>query len=381
MQRYLDYNATCPPVPAAIEAVARVAAEAPGNPSSLHWAGRAARRTIDDARDALADYVGAEPGSIVFTSGCTEADNIAIHSALSYCQPGRIVTTAIEHPAVLQPLERFVEERAESDGWQLVRVRPDKSGLVAAEKMIEAITPDTRLVCMMMCNNETGAVLPVQPVAEHCREQGVPMLIDAAQALGKLPLNFNSLGADFLTLSAHKIGGPKGVGALVVRRGVRISELTPGGGQERGRRSGTENVPGIAGFAAALGEIDFAAYRSLRDEFERLLTEAIPDARIAAGEVERMPNTSLVLLPGMDGETLLMQLDLAGFAVASGSACSSGKREPSHVLLAMGISEALARSSIRVSFGPESSGEDVEALVQELVRVHKRLRGMAGLAA
>ena len=377
MQRYLDYNATCPPVREAIEAVARVAAEAPGNPSSLHWAGRAARRTIDDARDRLAAYIGAEPGCVVFTSGCTEADNIAIHSALSFCQPGRIVTTALEHPAVAQPLERFVEERGED--WQLVRVRPERNGLVSAEKMIETITPETRLVCMMMCNNETGAVLPVEPVAAHCRAHGIPMLIDAAQALGKLPFSFSELGVDFLTVSAHKIGGPKGVGALIVKRGVRINELTPGGSQERGRRSGTENVPGIAGFAAALGKVDFAACRPLRDEFEQLLSQAIPEAKIVAGEIERMPNTSLVLLPGMDGETLLMQLDLAGFAVASGSACSSGKREPSHVLLAMGISEQLARSSIRVSFGPDNSSADAEALVQELVKVYKRLKGMAGL--
>ena len=379
MQRYLDYNATCPPVAAAIEAVRRVAAEAPGNPSSLHWAGRAARRTIDDARDVLAEHLVAESGSIVFTSGCTEADNIAIHSALSFCQPGRIVTTAIEHPAVLQPLERFVV--AGDDRWQLIRVRPEKSGLVTVEKMIEAITPETRLVCMMLCNNETGAVLPVQPVADYCRTLGVPMLVDAAQALGKLPLDFNRLGVDFLSLSAHKVGGPKGVGALLVRRGVRVNELTPGGGQERGRRSGTENVPGIAGLAAALGEIDFTAVAPIRDEFERLLAEAIPEASIVAAGIERTPNTSLVLLPGMDGETLLMQLDLAGFAVASGSACSSGKREPSHVLLAMGVSEALARSSIRVSFGPGNSMDDAEALVEELVRVRKRLKGMAGLAA
>lgn len=377
MQRYLDFNATCPPVGAAIEAVSRVAAEAPGNPSSLHWAGRAARRTIDDARDTLAEHLGAESGSIVFTSGCTEADNIAIHSALSFCQPGRIVTTAIEHPAILQPLERYAG--AADEGWQLVRIRPDRDGLVAAEKMIEAITPDTRLVCMMMCNNETGAVQPVRAVAEHCRGLGVPMLVDAAQALGKMPLHFNRLDVDFLTLSAHKIGGPKGVGALLVRRSVRIGELTPGGGQERGRRSGTENVPGIAGFAAALGEIDFSTFAPLRDEFERLLMAAIPEAVIVAADIGRTPNTSLVLLPGMDGETLLMQLDLAGFAVASGSACSSGKREPSHVLLAMGISEPLARSSIRVSFGPGNSIDDARALVEELVRVRKRLKGMAGL--
>lgn len=381
MQRYLDYNATCPQVPASLEATARIAKEASGNPSSLHWAGRAARRIIDDARDRLASFLGAEAGSVVFTSGCTEADNIAINSILFSSQPGRVITTAIEHPAVLQPLDQYSSDQAKAEGWEIIKIRPGSDGLVKAQDMIDAITADTRLVCMMLVNNESGVVQPVQQVADYCRSLGVPMLVDAAQALGKTPVDFQLMGVDFMGLSAHKIGGPKGVGALLVRRGVRLQELTPGGGQERGRRSGTENVPGIAGFAAALGEIDFASLAPIRDAFEKQLKAAMPDVKIISGNVDRVANTSLVILPGMDGETLLMQLDLAGFAIASGSACSSGKSEPSHVLMAMGLSANMARSSIRVSFGPSNTLDDAKALVDALVTVRKRLRSMAGIAA
>ncbi|MFQ5345899.1 MAG: cysteine desulfurase family protein, partial [Mariprofundus sp.] len=337
MNRYLDFNATCPPVAAALNAVTQAATEAAGNPSSLHWAGRAARRIVDDARDKLARFVGCESGSIVFTSGGTEADNIAIHSVLSSATSGRVVCTAIEHPAVLKPLQRMADQ-----GFDVVFVRPDKHGVVTAESMIDAINDDTILVCMMLVNNESGAIQPVPEVAAHCKSRGIPMLVDAVQALGKITINFQKLGVDFMSLSAHKIGGIKGVGALLVRRGVKLHELTPGGGQERGRRSGTENVPGIAAFAAALGAIDFTAFASIRDSFEQQLKMQIPETRIISEHTARAANTSLIVLPGMDGETLLMQLDLAGFAVASGSACSSGKREPSHVLLSMGLNESVA---------------------------------------
>lgn len=381
MQRYLDYNATCPQIQISLETVTRVAKEASGNPSSLHWAGRAARRTIDDARDRLATFLDAEAGNVVFTSGCTEADNIAINSALSSSQPGRVITTAIEHPAVLQPLDQYSSEQAKKLGWDVIKVRPRSDGLVTAQSMIDAITTDTRLVCMMLLNNESGVVQPVQQVADYCRSLDIPMLVDAAQALGKISVNFQQLGVDFMGFSAHKIGGPKGVGALLVRRGVRLQELASGGGQERGRRSGTENVPGIAGFAAALGKIDFAKMAPIRNAFEEQLKAFMPDVTIASEKIERAANTSLVILPGMDGETLLMQLDLAGFAVASGSACSSGKSEPSHVLMAMGLSANMARSSIRVSFGPGNTLDDAKALVDALVAVRKRLRSMAGIAA
>ncbi|MDQ6973079.1 MAG: cysteine desulfurase family protein [Mariprofundaceae bacterium] len=375
MQRYLDHNATCPPLDAALEAQAQAARQACGNPSSLHWAGRNARRVLDDARDALATHLGVESGSVVFTSGGTEADNLAIAGYCATQQPGHIITTRIEHPAVLQPIERL-----EQAGWQVTRLRPKRSGAVAADDVAAAVQEDTRLVAVMAANNETGVLQPVAAIGALCQMHGAAFLVDAVQAMGKAKVSMRDWQADFITLSAHKIGGPRGVGALIVRRGLRLQEIAPGGGQERKRRSGTENVPGIAGFAAALGGIDFAGLAPIRDGFEKALAEALPDALVFGAEAERTANTSMFCVPGLDGETLLMQLDLAGFAVASGSACSSGKREPSHVLLAMGATQEQARSSIRVSFGPGNTDEDARALVNELQRIRQRLRGMAGAA-
>ena len=375
MQRYLDCNATCPPLEVALEAQLEAARQAYGNPSSLHWAGRNARRVLDDARDALAAHVGVESGSVVFTSGGTEANNLAISGYCATVQPGHIITSAIEHPAVLQPLVRLEEA-----GWQVTRLRPMRNGVVSADAVQAAMRDDTRLVAVMAANNETGVMQPVAEIGVLCRQRGIVFLVDAVQAMGKSRVPMRDWQADFISLSAHKIGGPRGVGALIVRRGISLSEIAPGGGQERKRRSGTENVPGIAGFSAALGGIDFSRFADIRDAFESALLEQIPDVTIFGREASRTPNTSMVCIPGLDGETLLMQLDLAGFAVASGSACSSGKREPSHVLLAMGASQEQARSSIRVSFGPGNSNEDASALVVELVRIRQRLRNMAGAA-
>jgi len=372
-RRYLDHNATCPPLDSALAAVARIAVSAPGNPSSLHWAGRAARRALDDARDRVAEFIGAESGSIVFTSGGTEANNLAIHGWCSTQRPGRIIASAIEHPSVLRPLARL-----EAAGWEVIRLRPDADGVVNAEDVAANINENTRMVALMAANNETGALQPLAETGALCREHNIAFLVDAVQALGKVALNVREWNADFVSFSAHKIGGPRGVGALMVRRGLKINELAPGGGQERKRRSGTENTPGIAGFAAALGDINFAALKPLRDAFEQGLHARLPDIKIFSEAVERIPNTSMFCVPGLDGETLLMQLDLAGFAVASGSACSSGKREPSHVLLAMGVPREQARSSIRVSFGPANVEGDASALVSELARIRKRLMGMAG---
>ncbi len=367
--------------PSALEAYVGAARDLVGNPSSLHWAGREARRALEDARESIAACIHADPGSIVFTSGGTESDNIAIQGVLHASAPGKIITSAIEHPAVLQPLSRWASREAREQGWQLVQVRPGSDGRVSAEDFISRIDDSTRLVCIMWANNETGVIQPVKEIVRHCRVTGVPVLVDAVQALGKLSLDCLTLDADFVALSAHKIGGPRGVGALVVRRGVKVRELAPGGGQERKRRSGTENVPGVVAFAAALREADFSSYASMRDAFERALEETIPDAVVFGREAERVANTSLFSIPGLDGETLLMQLDLAGFAVASGSACSSGKREPSHVLLAMGVKSGLARSAVRISFGPGNVRDDGLALVRELGRIRQRLRTMAGVVS
>jgi len=373
LRRYLDHNATCPPLDSVLAAMDKAAIHAFGNPSSLHWAGRAARQVLDDAREEFATFIGAESGAIVFTSGGTEANNLAIHGWCSAQKQGRVIVSAIEHPSVLRPLESM-----ETAGWEVIRLRPDRNGVVSAEDVAANITENTRLVALMAANNETGAIQPVAEVGAICREQGTAFLVDAVQALGKVSVDVREWNADFVSFSAHKIGGPRGVGALMIRRGLKINELAPGGGQERKRRSGTENVPGIAGFAAALMKIDFVALKQLRDEFERKLHERLPDATVFSENILRTPNTSMFCVPGMEGETLLMQLDLAGFAVASGSACSSGEREPSHVLLAMGTTHEQSRSSIRVSFGPSSTMEDAAALVDELVRIRERLMSMAG---
>lgn len=299
---------------------------------------------------------------------------MAIHGWLSAQEPGKIVVSSIEHPSVLAPLKNWSEKA----GWEVVYVRPEKNGIVDVEKFCSHIDTDTRLVCLMMANNETGTVQPLSEVAGYCRELGTTLLVDAVQALGKLRLDLGKLDADFVSLSAHKIGGPKGVGALVVKRGRKLEAFLQGGGQERKRRSGTENVPGVAGFASALGVLDFSSCKKVRDGFETSLRAAFPDAVIFGYEGERVANTSMFSMPGLDGETLLMQLDLAGFAVASGSACSSGKRDASHVLLAMGASDQQARSSIRVSFAPQHSTEDADALIDALVNIRKRLKMMAG---
>jgi cysteine desulfurase len=374
VQRYLDYNATAPAIDESLTAFTEAARTASGNPSSLHWAGRAARKLLDDARDTLAEYLNIESGSVVFTSGGTEANNMAIHGWLSKQEPGKIVVSAIEHPSVLQPLESW----AAKPGWEVVSVRPNRDGVIDAEIFCSHIDADTRLACLMLVNNETGTIQPVEEVVAHCRHSEVPTLVDAVQALGKLPLDLSKLGADFVSFSAHKIGGPKGIGSLIIRRGHKLKPLLQGGGQERKRRSGTENVSGAAGFAAALGILDFGNSSAIRNGFEEGLAKALPEVIFFSRKAGRVGNTSMFSMPGLDGETLLMQLDLAGFAVASGSACSSGKRDASHVLLAMGVSDLQAQSTIRVSFGPEHTSEDTDALVGALVNIRERLKMMAG---
>ncbi|PCI43265.1 MAG: aminotransferase [Proteobacteria bacterium] len=375
MQRYLDYNATCPTLGVALEAMHEAATHASGNPSSMHWAGRSARRILDDARDKIAHYLNVESGSLVFTSGGTEANNMAIFGCLSIAKKGKVVVSAIEHPSVLQTIAYWCERL----GHELCLVRPQKNGQVDAKAFCAELDERTVMACLMWANNESGVIQPVQQVVDACKKLSVPVLVDGVQALGKMQVDVHALGADFTSFSAHKIGGPKGVGVLVIRRGVPCETWALGGGQERGRRSGTENVPAVAGFAAALGVLNYADVEAVRDGFEEKLLANMSDVTIHGFDVERVANTSMFTVPGMDGETLLMQLDLAGFAVASGSACSSGKREPSHVLQAMGVGERAARSSLRVSFGIEHTADDANALVDELVRIRSLLKHMAGL--
>jgi len=358
----------------ALDAFCKTAKHASGNPSSMHESGRAARRALDDARDTIAKYLNVESGSLVFTSGGTEANNMAIYGVLARAKLGNVVVSAIEHPSVLETIQYWCTHF----GHELKVIRPDHQGLIDAENFCEALDEATIFASMMWANNESGVVQPVHQMVEVCRERGIPCLVDGVQALGKIDTDVRALDADFVSFSAHKIGGAKGVGVLVIRRGSALELWILGGGQERGRRSGTENVPGIVAFAASLGVIHYAQCADIRNDFERYLKKCMSDVTIHGVDVERVGNTSMFTVPGMDGETLLMQLDLAGFAVASGSACSSGKREPSHVLKAMGVDDRAARSSLRVSFGLNHHIEDGHALVDELVRIRALLKKMAG---
>jgi len=352
-----------------------VVTSAYGNPSSLHWAGRHARRKLDDARDAMAKFLDVASSQIVLTSGGTESNNMVIQGIMSQTQTGHVVLSAIEHPAILQAAEQWAKRYA---GWTYTIVKPDSDGRIDSETFISACTEDTKLACLMWANNETGVVQPVFEVSQACRERKIPLLVDAVQAIGKLDVNLKSLDADFVSFSAHKIGGPRGVGILVERRGLHLEPLLIGGGQERGRRSGTENVAGAVGFAAALGKLDYTKVTGLRNAFEEQLKAVIPDVRFFGQTHERTANTSMFCVPGLEGETLLMQMDLAGFAVASGSACSSGKRDPSHVLMAMGVPEYQSRSSLRISFGVEHTEEMNTVLIEALLKIKKRLQQMGG---
>jgi len=374
-QYYLDYNATCPELAEVSQAMAEAKKLSFGNPSSLHWAGRQARRLLDDAREDVARYLGVESGSVVFTSGGTESNNMVIQGTMAQSSTGHIVLSAIEHPAVLQAVEQWAKRYA---GWHYTLVKPDKGGRVDAHQFMDAFTDETKLACLMWANNETGVIQPVEAVAKRCRERGVSCLVDGVQALGKLDVNLQALDADFVSLSAHKIGGPRGMGVLVMQRGKALETLLIGGGQERGRRSGTENVLGAVGFAAALGRLNYAVLSRKRDLFEEKLKESMPDVHIFGQTHPRTGNTSMFCIPGLEGETLLMQLDLAGFAVASGSACSSGKRDPSHVLIAMGAPAFQARSSLRISLGDGHEESTSDALVDALLKIRGRLRKMSG---
>jgi len=325
-----------------------------GNPSSVHSVGRAARRMLEEARRKVAALVSAKPADVVFTSGGTEANNLALRG----CGRPRVLVSAVEHPSVLEA----------AGNVEIVPV--DKNGIVdlsaLADMLADGDTP--AIVSVMLANNETGVILPVAETSRIARIHGALAHCDAVQAAGRLPVDMHALGVDMLTLSAHKLGGPKGAGALVVSEGVHLEPIIRGGGQELGRRSGTENLPGIAGFgmAAELAARDLGAVSAvpdLRDRLEERIRRAVPSARIIGDGIERLGNTSCIALPGISAETQVMALDLAGFAVSAGSACSSGKVAASHVLRAMGLPDDIAGCAIRISLGPGNDESDVDGFV------------------
>ena len=359
---YLDYNATAPLREPAFAAMAEVL-RAPGNPSSVHRPGRQARRRVEEARETIAAAIGAAPAGVIFTSGGTEANNLALTAF-----PGRrILASAVEHPSILKGKIDSV-------------VPVDRHGVIDLAALDEMLTQDDRptLVALMLANNETGVIQPVAEAANLAHRKGAWVHADAIQAFGKIPVDMEALGLDSLSLSAHKIGGPQGIGALVLADSeVDLQPLLVGGGQERRNRAGTENVAAIVGFGAAVADLgDLAAesarLAALRDRFERAALESLSGVTIFGRKVGRLPNTSCLALPGVPAQTVLMALDLAGFAVSAGSACSSGKVSPSPVLVAMG-EERLATSAIRVSLGWASEDAELDAFIGQFLSISERL--------
>ena len=378
MTYYFDHNASTPLSDEVLACLSRVLKECYGNPSSVHTAGQAARQTVEHARGQVARLLHAEPREIVFTSGGTESDNLALFGVLRRDEgpAGKhVITTAIEHPAVLRACAQL-----ECEGATVTRLPVGRAGVVDAEEVRRALRPDTALISVMHANNETGAAQPLEAIAAMAREAGVPLHSDGVQAAGRLPVDVRALGVDLYSLSGHKLSAPKGVGVLWIREGVRLQALQFGGRHERERRPGTENVPGIAALGSAAAwllehrEAEARRVAGLRDRLEGEIGRNIPGTRVNAGDAPRTPNTTNIQFDGLDGEALLIALDLAGFQVSTGAACSSGAVEASHVLTAMGLSVAEARSSIRFSLGRTNDEAQVDALVEAVKTAVGRLR-------
>ncbi|MCP5268668.1 MAG: cysteine desulfurase [Zoogloeaceae bacterium] len=380
---YLDHNATTPLEPSVLEAMLPWLQSQHGNPSSRHEYGRAARRAVDEARQQLAEAVGAHPTEVVFTSGGSEANNLFIKGAAGCLKPGLLAVSAVEHPCVIKPAEQLVRS-----GWQLVKVAVDSQGRVDRSAWQNALLGKPRLLSVMRANNETGVLQDVGALAEMARPAGAWFHTDAVQAFGKLPLSFRELnraGVHAMTVSAHKIGGPKGAAALILDKRVELTPLIAGGGHERGLRSGTENVPAIVGFGLAAqlaaARVADAAPRlaGLRQRLEAGLVAL--GAQLFGAAADRLPNTCYFALPDIDGETLVGKLDRAGFAVASGAACSSANPEPSHVLSAMGVAPELSRAAVRVSLGRDTSAQQIEDFLNTLQSTVVGLQHMTSVAA
>jgi cysteine desulfurase len=377
---YLDYNATTPVDREVLEAMLPYFSEAAGNASSMHSAGRQARAAVENARQSVAQLIGAKHSEIVFTSGGTEADNLAIFGcvAASGRERRHVICSAIEHHAVLEACEAL-----ELRGVEITWLPVSSSGIVDPEDIRRAIRPETVLITVMHANNELGTIQPVEEIGRIARERNVRLHVDAVQSAGKIPVNVGEIGADFLALSAHKICGPKGVGALYVREGTPLEPILRGGGNQRDRRPGTENVPGIAGFgkAAEIARRELAEghsrIASLRDRLERAILERVSMTRVNGDRARRVPNTTNISFAQSDGESLVIALDLAGVECATGAACSSGAVKPSHVLTAIGLDAVAAKSSLRLSLGRFSTAEDIEFALGVIPEVVARHRAVA----
>lgn len=379
---YFDHAATTPVDPRVFEKMKPYFTENFGNPNSQHAYGRRTVTAVDDARDTVARLIGAKPNEIYFTSGGTESDNWALRGAAhAYANKGKhLIVSAVEHPAVLSAAKELQKE-----GFEVTFAAVDEYGTVDLAKLKEAVRPDTTLIGVMTANNEIGTLQPVREISALARERGILFFTDAVQAAGAMPLNVRELGADMLSFSGHKFYGPKGVGVLYVRSGLRIGKLIAGGHQERSMRGGTTNVPGVVGLAEAFRlaneemEQNNAHVAALRDRFIARVLREIPYVKLNGHPKNRLPNNANFSFRYIEGESLLFSLDLAGIAVSSGSACSSGSLEPSHVLLATGLPEGLAHGSIRFSFGKENTAEEVDFAVDKLKEIVVRLRALSPL--
>ena len=382
---YLDHSATTPLDPEVLQAMMPYLTEEFGNASSVYGLGQRARQAIDQARDDVAAFYGVAAKEIIFTSGGTEADNFAIHGiARRNRDRGRhVITSTIEHDAVLRSAEAL-----ERDGFEVTRLRVDRFGLVDPDALRQALRPDTILVSIMHANNEIGTIEPIRELVAVTRDGSDAYFhIDAVQSTGKIPTTVEDLGVDLLSMSAHKLHGPKGIGCLVVRSGVRLEPQMLGGGHERNRRAGTENVAGIAGLARAVSiarrdlDTNTAHLTRLRDRLIAGVLDRIPRAALTGHPQHRLPHHASFLFEGVEGESLLLQLDMDGIAASSGSACTSGSLEPSHVILALGYPRDRAIGSLRLSVGKGNTDADIDVVLERLPQMVARLRVMAPISA
>jgi len=380
MRIYFDYNATTPLVPAVVDAMTAATRDVFGNASSVHFFGQQAKAAVDIARSSLAALIGADPSEIVFTSGGTESDNFAIRGAAEALEPTKrrhLIASAIEHEAVLNTLKALARR-----GWQTTLLPVDQSGILSPDRLRDAMRDDTALVSVMHANNEIGTIQPIAELAAIAHEHGALMHTDAVQSAGKIPVEARALGVDLLSVSAHKFNGPKGVGALWIKRGTRLQPMQTGGKHERGRRAGTENVPAIVGMgvAALLAKEKLSSETlrvgALRDRLEEGVLRSVTGTAINGARMQRVPNTTNISFDRVEAESLLIALDLEGVAVSTGSACSSGTLEPSHVLRAMGFPPHRTQNSLRFSLGVFSTQEEVDRVVEILPRLVEKLRGL-----
>ena len=379
---YLDNAATTKLSPEVLNEMLPYMTEVFGNPSSPHYFGQQSGMAVDKARRRVADAINADPSEIIFMSGGSEADNTAIRGiAERYASRGRhIITTAVEHHAVLHTCQLL-----EKHGYEVTYLPVDEYGMVTVDQVREAMRDDTILVTVMFANNEVGTIMPIAEIGALCREKGVFFHTDAVQAVGHLPIDVKAMNIDMLSMSAHKFHGPKGVGALYVRKGIIVPALIVGGAQERNRRAGTENVPGIVGMGKAIElacdglDEKMRKMSALRDKLIREIPLRIPEVKLNGHPTKRLPNNVNFSIKYIEGESILLMLDLNGIAASSGSACTSGSLDPSHVLLAMGLTHEVAHGSVRMTLCDETAEEDIDFVLEVLPKVAERLRRMSPL--